>query len=923
MDININDYNVVIFFLKTFLEILSSAFNLSSLIPQIGAQLFDGGVSNIVAAALETKGLVDQGKILQNLTTLNEIAGLFYLFAVIMAVGSVAVFGSYRQGLYFLLGPSLYFFMVTQTTTTNGVKAKLGNYEIPNSVSRQSAFLDQIRAIDEGGVTSAEVSLFFAAFDGITSQVIQEISALLLDTDNKQHLKITARENVLNYLLLAQPVSGVFSQIVARHHGECSTLVQEYFAAGKDSKNEVYSRKRDQGDVEQGKTTADRDWGTKTVIFGEGDKEIRSFLMKREGTEGFPKLGVTENDPIIFTCKSLWTVIMATLKQVAKQSLEPQYFEGTNEQPDDGGKTEAYEDTRETLEEPFNGSSAEEVLVVHHYRNYLNKSTHSALNGQVFSNSPFNAKEFQVAFQEIPGAEARGAFFGIRYFATSLPYIQGMLLYLLSIAFPFFAILLVIPGKATSFIMWCSLWVWVKSWDLGFAVVLVVKDLYWEMLKHTQNTFDNKIDLEDPFSVFSVAMNSDPLANMRTYWEVTYALTIGIPFLTAHFCLGATDFFDMFKSSIDQTVGRFRQVETAAGRRSIGNLIQASQSEQMQRVGMTAAKNAAAQHPKGTGGGSLGGKYLPYGAQTSHGKSVGYSDAERGPSMINMSHRVANARQAMGMINHKVATALTQVGNRKITNQLQSELDKVYDMETRSANALGGRESKGEYVLPNSFKGLEDLDNVVSKEMLDTAVAEFERGLEEGKTPQEKSELLKLQFDQSKTYTLEEFMLQEAAQKGQIVMIPHVMRGMVDLDSKVSQKDLEYMFPNADSTLRRAAAKGEDIQWKDVFNETYEEQRTHHAYLAATVGRRHLPDTEGASMNFLQAIRMGEAVAIAGRSGIAGDKGLSDQYAVPGMEHLVEKLFEGDLIGDLDSPGLDSGQKAATGSNIPGGPKSE
>ena len=80
------------------------------------------------------------------------------------------------------------------------------------------------------------------------------------------------------------------------------------------------------------------------------------------------------------------------------------------------------------------------VLATFIYKNAATKSSHSALQSQVFSRSPFNAKEYEGVFGDLAGAEGQGGFFKLRYFATAVPYIQGLLLYLLSIGFPFFAV---------------------------------------------------------------------------------------------------------------------------------------------------------------------------------------------------------------------------------------------------------------------------------------------------------------------------------------------------------------------------------------------------------------------------------------------------------------------------------------------------
>ena len=69
-----------------------------------GSFQYSGGVGNIIAAALETKGLIDQANILVNFReTLELIAALAWLFSIAMAIGAVAVFGHYKQGLYLSL----------------------------------------------------------------------------------------------------------------------------------------------------------------------------------------------------------------------------------------------------------------------------------------------------------------------------------------------------------------------------------------------------------------------------------------------------------------------------------------------------------------------------------------------------------------------------------------------------------------------------------------------------------------------------------------------------------------------------------------------------------------------------------------------------------------------------------------------------
>jgi hypothetical protein len=66
--------------------------------------------------------------------------------------------------------------------------------------------------------------------------------------------------------------------------------------------------------------------------------------------------------------------------------------------------------------------------------------------------------------------------------ATLLPYVQGVLLYLLAIAYPFVCLFILIPGWHKIIFTWMTFWAWVKLWDVGFAIVVVLERSVWTML---------------------------------------------------------------------------------------------------------------------------------------------------------------------------------------------------------------------------------------------------------------------------------------------------------------------------------------------------------------------------------------------------------------------------------------------------------
>jgi hypothetical protein len=66
--------------------------------------------------------------------------------------------------------------------------------------------------------------------------------------------------------------------------------------------------------------------------------------------------------------------------------------------------------------------------------------------------------------------------------AVLMPHMQGILVYFLVVAYPFAAMVMVLPGYYKTFLTWISFFAWVKLWDVGFAVVMVLERSVWAMI---------------------------------------------------------------------------------------------------------------------------------------------------------------------------------------------------------------------------------------------------------------------------------------------------------------------------------------------------------------------------------------------------------------------------------------------------------
>jgi hypothetical protein len=69
--------------------------------------------------------------------------------------------------------------------------------------------------------------------------------------------------------------------------------------------------------------------------------------------------------------------------------------------------------------------------------------------------------------------------------ALMIPYIQGLVLYFLSIAYPVVCVAMIMPNLYKLPLTWVKFWFWAKSWDLGFAIVMAIDKSVWAMMSNS------------------------------------------------------------------------------------------------------------------------------------------------------------------------------------------------------------------------------------------------------------------------------------------------------------------------------------------------------------------------------------------------------------------------------------------------------
>ncbi len=532
-----------------------------------------GSVSQLMTAALQTAGLYAQGSILVEFKDeLTWLAALCYLSAIAAGVFSVALFGTYRRGLYLLIAPVFFYYAVETKIQVNGAALQVGERVIPNSVQDQLNFL-RTYVNNESYAQPANVSRLFVVIDNLVSGVVQEIVALLINTRNRDDIVFQARERVFSWVMQSTSRDSAVLRLVSLGAmGECSRITSLAM--------EIPNHRIDPTQpVRAGAANASERNLTERGLrmlreYNEEKRRPRFQLTDDVIGLAYPGQDVANYRNYLFSCEETWELVRLTVIRFAEHQLDINQYLGSAPRDQRVPWARVMTEVRAALGAnggSDGGQNAAQMLAVIVLRNLLGQTDHAAMTAQLESHMPFNAARRSFITEDIARAESYAGFLRIQYFAAAIPYIQGVLLYLLTAAFPFFAMFLVMPGRADSFFVWISLWVWVKSWDIGFALVGVARRIMWVYMRHSANQFRQPIDWASPESVFAVMRDNDPFATPNTYFQIVALLTVSVPFLTAHACLGATNLYDAFKMSIDQTANRFGQRRSAWTRRVVAS----------------------------------------------------------------------------------------------------------------------------------------------------------------------------------------------------------------------------------------------------------------------------------------------------------------------------------------------------------------
>ena len=138
---------------------------------------------------------------------------------------------------------------------------------------------------------------------------------------------------------------------------------------------------------------------------------------------------------------------------------------------------------------------------------------------------------------ELPRYNLKALRQGIFSWSMHLPYWQGVLLYFLAAIYPFAALVVLVPGRAMSFLNLPLAWLWVKSWDVGIAAVMVFDRVLWNIRPRVALSpaiFGKPLHEMKLYEVVAESSKSDQNWGLNMHYIALSMATMAIPMVTGY-----------------------------------------------------------------------------------------------------------------------------------------------------------------------------------------------------------------------------------------------------------------------------------------------------------------------------------------------------------------------------------------------------
>ncbi len=550
----------------------------------------------LVGAVLESAGYIYQASLLDSLAAplKEEVGALIYLLGVTIALVQFTVLKSSRMAPWLLIGPAVFFAVILDRSPIPQAKWSFGSNE--RSVEQVTKHTE---AVTEGVSGPANVSTVFRKFVTMTSDVTRSMVDTINGVQIKNDLWFIAKGQLFGSMTnFKEDDVGLQELIHLGLTGYCYEVIQ----AGKAVTNPLDRLTAAQlgempGSVQSAvQKSADYNVETQAAALERynrlldlpkysfaNNKVIRKYMEAANAQAVFykytlPLIGgvfggiggvVTAilgqvlgqvadaniNQSGIYSCKDIWGFVLYGIKEQAAV-IETDLGKSAK---DLGIEKDAINNLLgqasglaggQLLSDDTSGAIASQdiarIISKYYLRNVMRSNdtgsriARFAGNADIRSLSTRLEGDFSNAERQRLGVQEFAEKERLAHAAYSMPVYQGLILYFLGVTFPFFALLLLIPGKASGFFMWFWIWIWAKSWDVAMAIVMQLDTIFWSIYAVQKQKIGENEFIPDDLATAMVALEQmDPTFQMHGYYAMLSVCVLAIPPVTANLILGS------------------------------------------------------------------------------------------------------------------------------------------------------------------------------------------------------------------------------------------------------------------------------------------------------------------------------------------------------------------------------------------------
>lgn len=563
---------------------------LTLLVGQAQAQVAAGGAKassgTLMGAVLEQVGYHAQSQVLTQLRDQIEwAAALIYLCIVFSAIMTVALLGNYKSALWILVGPPMFIYMSGiemggQKNTTKGasVEWRFGAFKDP------AARDDKVKTLKDSEFDprkEAEVSFVFHKYNEMISEMFQYLITLITSNDTKSQMMFMARTQMMEELFDQQgAVPGLvalgqyfmlncnreiaYASYVAQGLRDPGKKRDPHWQVAKDRYCKMFTEKKEfePGPWQNYLFSLDKYKGRyidKSDNQGAQGKQESGFISCQEMWEGMMDgarrgvLGRMEEAQYTAILPQAWAVSGAKTYNDVLAHVREKLTKADSRTDEEDQKTEKidcinatasdFESDADVLANLFGAYLIKKFVVTSPFASMISRVSdrdHGVSSEQTLPlGSEPQAKEASFRRQGAHQYSETRKYEAIALI-NILPFLQGTILYVLAVLYPFFCLMLILPGQAGAFLTWMALWAWAKSWDVGWAFVMVADEILWELMpKDSFIDAEKSIEGNNAISMLEIVFRGDHSYNTATYWLLLSGMVGGVPVITANMILGA------------------------------------------------------------------------------------------------------------------------------------------------------------------------------------------------------------------------------------------------------------------------------------------------------------------------------------------------------------------------------------------------